>query len=136
MKKLVCVFLVLLCLCGCSPSNSDNTDNTHSQITINLPTDDTVNGYRQGGNSQSMPQIISADEVKPASPEQNSSVSKEQNSSAESTKVEYIGNLNTHIFHKSTCGSVSTMKEENKIIFEGRDDAINGGYTPCKRCNP
>lgn len=136
MKKLVCVFLTLLCLCGCAPSSSDMTDNTHSQITINLPADDTVNGYRQGGNSQSMPQTISADEVKPASPEQNSSVSKEQNSSSESTKVEYIGNLNTHIFHKSTCSSVGTMKEENKIIFEGRDAAINNGYTPCKRCNP
>lgn len=136
MKKLVCVFLTLLCLCGCAPSSSDMTDNTHSQITINLPADDTVNGYRQGGNSQSMPQTISADEVKPASPEQNSSVSKEQNSSSESTKVEYIGNLNTHIFHKSTCSSVGTMKEENKIIFEGRDAAINDGYTPCKRCNP
>lgn len=136
MKKLVCVFLVLLCLCGCSPNNSDMTDNTHSQITINLPTDDTVNGYRQDGGAQSMPQTISADEVNPGSPEQNSSVSKEQNSSAGSTKVEYIGNLNTHIFHKSTCGSVSTMKEENKIIFEGRADAIKDGYTPCKRCNP
>ena len=128
MKKLVCVFLVLLCLCGCSTSNLDMTDNTHSQITINLPTDDTVNGYRQGGNSQSMPQTISADEVKPASPKQNSS--------SENTKVEYVGNLNTHIFHKSTCGSVGTMKDENKIIFEGRDAAINDGYTPCKRCNP
>lgn len=136
MKKLVCVFLMLLCLCGCSPSNYDTTDNTHSQITVNLPTDDTVNGYRQEGGSQSMPQTISADEVKPASPEQNSSVSNGQNSSVENTKTEYIGNLNTHIFHKSTCGSVGTMKEENKIIFEGRDDAINGGYTPCKRCNP
>lgn len=128
MKKSICVFLVLICLCGCSPSSSDMTDNTHSQITINLPTDDTVNGYRQGGNSQSMPQTISADEVKPASPNQNSS--------SENAKVEYIGNLNTHIFHKSTCGSVGTMKEENKIIFEGRDAAINDGYTPCKRCNP
>ena len=136
MKKLVCVFLVLLCLCGCSPNNSDMTDNTHSQITINLPTDDTVNGYRQDNESQSMPQTISADEVKPASPNQNSSVSKEQNSTVENTKTEYIGNLNTHIFHKSTCGSVGTMNEENKIIFEGRDDAINDGYTPCKRCNP
>lgn len=136
MKKLVCVFLVLLCLCGCSPSNSDITDNTHSQITINLPTDDTVNGYRQDGVSQSMPQTISADEVKPASPEQNSSVSKKQNPSEKNTKTEYIGNLNTHIFHKSTCGSAATIKEENKVFFYERDDAINGGYTPCKRCNP
>ena len=136
MKKFICIFLTLLCLCGCSTSDYNMTDNTHSQITVNLPTDNTVNGYRQGGNSQSMPQTISADEVKPASPEQNSSVSKEQNSSSQNAKVEYIGNSNSHIFHKSTCGSVGTMKVENKIIFEGRDDAINDGYTPCKRCNP
>ena len=128
MKKFICIFLTLLCLCGCSTSDYNMTDNTHSQITVNLPTDNTVNGYRQGGNSQSMPQTISADEVKPASPAQNSS--------AKNTKTEYVGNLNTHIFHKSTCGSVGTMKEENKIIFEGRDAAISGGYTPCKRCKP
>ena len=136
MKKFICIFLTLLCLCGCSTSDYNMTDNTHSQITVNLPTDNTVNGYRQGGNSQSMPQTISADEVKPASPEQNSSVSKEQNSSSQNAKVEYIGNSNSHIFHKSTCGSVGTMKKEIKIIFEGRDAAINGGYTPCKRCKP
>ena len=136
MKKFICIFLTLLCLCGCSTSDYNMTDNTHSQITVNLPTDNTVNGYRQGGNSQSMPQTISADEVKPASPEQNSSVSKEQNSSSQNAKVEYIGNSNSHIFHKSTCGSVGTMKKESKIIFEGRDAAINGGYTPCKRCKP
>ena len=128
MKMFICLFLTLLCLCGCSTSDYNMTDNTHSQITVNLPTDNTVNGYRQGGNSQSMPQTISADEVKPASPEQKSS--------AKNTKTEYVGNLNTHIFHKSTCGSVGTMKDENKIIFEGRDAAINDGYTPCKRCNP
>ena len=136
MKKFICIFLTLLCLCGCSTSDYNMTDNTHSQITVNLPTDNTVNGYRQGGNSQSMPQTISADEVNPGSPEQNSSVSKEQNSSSQNAKVEYIGNSNSHIFHKSTCGSVGTMKKENKIIFEGRDAAINGGYTPCKRCKP
>lgn len=136
MKKLVCLFLVLLCLCGCYTSNSDTTDNNHSQITVNFPTDDTVNGYLQDGGSQSMPQTISADEVKPASPEQSSSASKEESSSAESTKTEYIGNLCSHIFHRSTCGSVSAMKEENKIIFYERDDAINEGYTPCKRCKP
>ena len=136
MKKFICIFLTLLCLCGCSPNNSDMTDNTHSQITINLPTDDTVNGYRQDSESQSMPQTISADEVNPASPEQSSSASKQQNSTAQNTKTEYIGNLSSHIFHKSTCGSAATMKEENKIIFYERDDAINEGYTPCKRCKP
>ena len=136
MKKFICIFLTLLCLCGCFPNYADTTDNTHSQVTINLPTDNTVNGYRQDSGSQSVPQAVSSDEIKSPSAEQNSSVPKEQNSSLANTKTEYIGNLSSHIFHKSTCGSVATMKEENKIIFEGRDDAINDGYTPCKRCNP
>ncbi|MFQ9572002.1 MAG: Ada metal-binding domain-containing protein [Dialister invisus] len=28
------------------------------------------------------------------------------------------------------------MKDRNKIYFDTRDEAINAGYVPCKRCNP
>ena len=49
----------------------------------------------------------------------------------------YILNKNTKKFHIPTCASVSDMKEKNKIYFEGsRQDAIDQGYVPCKRCNP
>ena len=34
------------------------------------------------------------------------------------------------------CSSVDDMKEKNKVEFYSRDEAINQGYEPCKRCNP
>ena len=49
----------------------------------------------------------------------------------------YVANKNTHKFHYSTCKSVQDMKEENKVFHDGsRDELIEQGYTPCKRCNP
>lgn len=49
----------------------------------------------------------------------------------------YVLNTNTMKFHYPTCSSVDDMKEKNKQIYTGnREDAINMGYVPCKRCNP
>jgi hypothetical protein len=51
-------------------------------------------------------------------------------------KGEYIGNRNSKIFHHSWCASVRKMSDSNKVRFESRNDAIKGGYRPCKNCNP
>ena len=49
----------------------------------------------------------------------------------------YIGNANSHIFHKQECGSVQDMKDKNKVLITGtREELINGGWKPCKNCNP
>ena len=49
----------------------------------------------------------------------------------------YVANKNTKKFHYPSCGSVSDMKEKNKLFFDGtRDELIQKGYSPCKRCNP
>lgn len=49
----------------------------------------------------------------------------------------YILNTNTDKFHYPWCSSVDDMKEKNKREFYGtRDEAIEMGYVPCKRCNP
>ncbi len=49
----------------------------------------------------------------------------------------YIANKNTKKFHYPTCDSVNDMKEKNKLYFDGtRDELIDQGYKPCKRCNP
>lgn len=53
------------------------------------------------------------------------------------TDVDYVANKNTYKFHYSWCGSVTEMKEKNKLYYTGpREDLINQGYIPCKRCNP
>lgn len=48
----------------------------------------------------------------------------------------YIGNRRSHKFHEDYCGSVYQMKDHNKVYFDTRNEAINAGYVPCKRCNP
>ena len=48
----------------------------------------------------------------------------------------YIGNKNTKKFHYSWCSSVDQMNDSNKVSLSSREDAINRGYEPCKRCNP
>lgn len=54
----------------------------------------------------------------------------------ESDDSEYVGNRNTKKFHYAECSSVSDMKDNNKVFFDNRNDAVSKGFTPCKRCNP
>jgi len=48
----------------------------------------------------------------------------------------YIGNRNTKKFHYPSCSSVGDMNPANKVPLASRQQAIAGGYVPCKRCNP
>ena len=49
----------------------------------------------------------------------------------------YIANQKTKKFHIPSCESVYQMNDENRVYLNGtRDDAIEKGYSPCKRCNP
>ena len=51
--------------------------------------------------------------------------------------ADYILNTNTHKFHYPDCSGVKSMNEFNKEYFSGfRDEIINRGYEPCKRCEP
>ena len=48
----------------------------------------------------------------------------------------YIGNANSGKFHYADCPTVNKMNPANRVDFSTRDEAINAGYVPCKRCNP
>lgn len=48
----------------------------------------------------------------------------------------YVGNKNSKVFHQSNCGSVTNMKEKNKVPLESRDAAIASGFKPCNNCKP
>ena len=64
-------------------------------------------------------------------------ITPESSVSQESRETTYVLNTNTKKFHYPTCSSVDDMKEKNKQIYTGsRDEVINMGYVPCKRCNP
>ena len=46
----------------------------------------------------------------------------------------YIGNKNTKRFHLPTCSGLP--QEQNRELFDLRDEAVSAGYTPCGTCNP
>ena len=84
-------------------------------------------------------QAVNSDEsVSRNMPSENAAVAAPAETPTEvSQGVSYIANKNTKKFHYPSCSSVSDMKEKNKLYYEGsRDDLINQGYVPCKRCNP
>ena len=51
--------------------------------------------------------------------------------------ADYVANRNTLKFHYKYCESVDEIYETNKIYYKGsREELIEQGYVPCKRCNP
>ncbi len=49
----------------------------------------------------------------------------------------YVVNTNTGKFHLPGCSSADDIYPENRWDYYGnRQDLINQGYQPCKRCNP
>lgn len=54
-----------------------------------------------------------------------------------SASAAYIGNINSAIFHYEDCRlGGSRIKEENRVYFDTREEAIADGYRPCKVCKP
>lgn len=49
----------------------------------------------------------------------------------------YVLNTNTKKFHLPGCSSAGDIKPENREDFTGsREEVINRGFVPCKKCNP
>ena len=99
--------------------------------------------YADGSNQLDEGFVITSNEteqeITKSSPAQAETTVEAQTEQAgqSSQSASYIANKNTKKFHYPSCSSVSDMKEKNKLYYEGsRDDLINQGYVPCKRCNP
>lgn len=53
------------------------------------------------------------------------------------SKITYILNTNSQKFHYDTCSSVRDISAKNREdTTQSREELINSGYVPCKRCNP
>ena len=48
----------------------------------------------------------------------------------------YVGNAKSKKFHHADCSYAGKMSSANRVYFNTRDEAVNAGYIPCKRCNP
>lgn len=110
--------------------------NVQPGIGIDYATGD--NWAESSGTYQSTAASVAVETPAPQ-PETDTAVQITPESSApqESQGITYVLNTNTKKFHYPTCSSVDDMKEKNKQIYTGsRDEVINMGYVPCKRCNP
>lgn len=136
MKKLLVIFLIIgvsVLPTGCAENTSNEN---HSDVAINLPTDDTVNGYRLGAPKEDNNDTVTADHV---TAESKVSTSQQTESSASSyvpVNIQYCANTKSYVFHKTTCGSAKNMNDENKYIASNREELISDGYTPCGKCKP
>lgn len=129
MKKPIALLLLLtVMLSGCSASG---TTSEKEKVKINLPKDNTVNGYRleTKDNRSYGDRIVDADKVAVES-------GYEASSGNDSQSTMYCANINSKVFHKSDCSSAKKAKEENKLYSKNRTQLIEDGYTPCKQCNP
>ena len=70
-------------------------------------------------------QYISEEEIASQTAEQNTSTKKENR---------YIGNKNSKVFHRPSCGSLPSGK--NQVYFDSRSYAVSKGYKPCSQCDP
>ena len=124
MKKYIPILLTLiLILSGCGKVTEKENLST-AEVVINMPADDTVNGYRTNENENTKtPQSISGAEVTV------------DDSNTNKSSLNYCGNKSSKTFHKSSCNSVNTMKESNKY-YADRDTLISKGYHPCGKCKP
>jgi DNA-entry nuclease len=72
-----------------------------------------------------------------ASSDEGITAEKGEGASGENTDAAYILNTNTKKFHRPSCSSVKQISQQNRQEFTGaRDELIQKGYDPCKRCNP
>lgn len=110
MKRL---FVLILCLClpltfvGCQ-NKVDKTENI-----IVYPDEEaekTLGGYRENVNDNDSDQQVGS--------------------------TYYVINTSSKKFHISTCGSVKTIKDENRQTATDRQQLIDNGYSPCNSCKP
>ncbi len=128
------VIIISLSLMGCSFNSVTSAE--EKTVQINRASDNSVNGYRASSpqNSES-DNTIDASCVTVGTASQSYSASSE-NSADNGAAIQYCANINSRVFHLKSCGSVSNIKQENRLYLSERDELISLGYTPCKRCNP
>ena len=99
----------------------------------------TGDNWAEGSGTYQSTVASVAEETPAPQPETDTEVqiTPELSAPQETQQTTYVLNTNTMKFHYPTCSSVDDMKEKNKQIYTGsRDEVINMGYVPCKRCNP
>ncbi len=111
-KIILTVICFIFLLCGCSDADTVSSP----PITVKMPKDNTVNGYRNKSTVSSSSAVIS------------------QNDNDQ--YILYYANTNSKTFHFSSCKSAQKILNKNLYITEFRDELTEQGYSPCSICNP
>jgi beta-lactamase superfamily II metal-dependent hydrolase len=48
----------------------------------------------------------------------------------------YVASSRAKVFHKTSCPAAAKLKDENRVTFKTREEAVASGRTPAKDCNP
>ena len=121
MKNFISILLLLSLLflfCGCYENKDIKSEKEKTEVTVNMPKDNTVNGYRD--------KDFEKNTVVPANPVTVIS----------SKDAKYFGNITTKKFHTPDCSVLKKTKSENLYFAIERDEMLSMGYSPCKKCNP
>ena len=95
------------------------------------------NGNIEGENFEALRDFLQSIGCFPEEETELAGEQTEPETTAGELEITYIANKNSKKFHLPDCSSVADMKESNKWEFTGsRDELIELGYQPCKRCNP
>jgi hypothetical protein len=54
--------------------------------------------------------------------------------SEQATSLRYVGSRNGTKFHLLTCPGANSIKEENKVYFNSKQEAYSRGYTEAANC--
>lgn len=111
---LTVIFSIILIFSFCGCQSKDNMIEK-TPIKVNLPTDDSVNGYRNSDSNVNIGNFIIKETTE---------------------NYKYFGNKNSKKFHKASCSALKNTKEENKVFYKTKDEFIKYNYSPCKICNP
>lgn len=129
-------------------NNNPNKTTTSSNPTIettttkeNATSSDISSNIKETSNTESISsnnQFTSSEEVTTQTqvPSSTPPVQQEAVEPAPQVTRTYVGNASTSKFHKSSCSYVDKIKSANYVNFASRDEAVNSGYVPCKKCNP
>ena len=121
-KSLIIIALSLLLFSGCGAD--EKADYKDNGIKVIMPSDNTVNGYRTEQSQNDFNNLLTDVPDYETDGYENR---------AESV---YYANKNSKKFHRPSCTLSQKINDENLYICDSLEELIEGGYEPCKRCNP
>lgn len=57
-------------------------------------------------------------------------------SEVNASNAAYMGNSRVKVFHRLGCKFHRKALRKNRVYFASREEAIAGGYRPCRTCKP